>query len=104
MDKYISADKFRAMMYHRTFEEDNGLQRWDSGCWIRYKMFENALKQIEPADVQEVRNGRWLYLHLEPDDITGHTKGECSICGKLRIVDNYCPNCGSRMDLEGDTE
>lgn len=52
------------------------------------------------ADVMEVRHGRWLHLHLEPDDITGHTKGECSICGKLRIVDNYCPNCGSRMDLD----
>ena len=49
-------------------------------------------------DTQEVRHGRWLHLHLDPDNITGHTKGECSICGKIRTVDNYCPNCGAKMD------
>ncbi len=96
--KCIYADQLRAMMYHGAFEEDNGMQRWDSGLWIRYKMFENALEQIEPADVQEVRHGRWEHLSLEPFDITGHMHGECSICGKRRIVDNYCPNCGAKMD------
>ncbi len=49
--KYINANELRAMMYHGAFEEDSGLQRWDGGCWIRYKMFENALEQIEAADV-----------------------------------------------------
>ena len=58
----------------------------------------DVLDDFPAADVAEVRHGRWLHLHLDPDDITGHTKGECSICGKLRIVDNYCPNCGARMD------
>ena len=52
--KYIDANELRAMMYHGAFEEDSGLQRWDGGCWIRYKMFENALEQIEAADVVEV--------------------------------------------------
>ena len=52
--KYIDANELRAMMYHGAFEEDSDLQRWDGGCWIRYKMFENALEQIEPADVVEV--------------------------------------------------
>ena len=49
-------------------------------------------------DVVEIKRGWWKYLALEPDDITGHTHGECSICGKRRIVDNYCPNCGAKMD------
>lgn len=52
--KYIDANELRAMMYHGAFEEDSGLQRWDGGCWIRYKMFENALEQIGAADVVEV--------------------------------------------------
>ena len=56
----------------------------------------------EAEEFAPVRHGRWLHLHLDPDNITGHTKGECSICGKLRIVDNYCPNCGAKMD--GDEE
>lgn len=52
--KYIDVNELRAMMYHGAFEEDSGLQRWDGGCWIRYKMFENALEQIGAADVVEV--------------------------------------------------
>lgn len=52
--KYINADELRAMMFHGAFEEDSDLQRWDGGCWIRYRMFERALEQIEPADVVEV--------------------------------------------------
>lgn len=57
-----------------------------------------GIKQLPSAE----RHGRWLHLHLDPDNITGHTKGECSICGKLRIVDNYCPNCGAKMDGDED--
>lgn len=47
----IDADALRAQMYHEAFETDTDMQRWDSGCWIRYKMFENALDNaptIEP--------------------------------------------------------
>ncbi len=27
-------------MYHEAFETDSDMQKWDSGCWVRYKMFE----------------------------------------------------------------
>lgn len=60
--KYIDANELRAMMYHGAFEEDSGLQRWDGGCWIRYKMFENALEQIGAADVVEVSRVRQVLL------------------------------------------
>ena len=36
-------DKLEREMYHKAFETDTDLQRWDSGCWIRYKMFEIAV-------------------------------------------------------------
>lgn len=42
-----AVDKLRAIMYHKAFEEDSDMQKWDSGCWIRYKMFENALKEVQ---------------------------------------------------------
>lgn len=42
----IDADALREAMYHEAFETDSNLQKWDSGCWIRYKMFE---KHIEAA-------------------------------------------------------
>lgn len=39
--------------------------------------------------------GEWLHEQLIPDDITGHTYGECSNCGHIRIIDNFCPHCGA---------
>ena len=38
--RLIDADAMRAAMYHEAFETDSPLQKWDGGCWIRYKMFE----------------------------------------------------------------
>lgn len=44
----IDKDVFRKKMYNDAFETDSNLQKWDSGCWIRYKMFE---RNIESAHV-----------------------------------------------------
>lgn len=41
--RLIDAKALEDAMYHEAFEVDSDLQRWDSGNWIRYKMFENAI-------------------------------------------------------------
>ena len=49
--RLIDADALIERMYHDAFETDTDMQKWDSGCWIRYKMFENAIDEapsIEP--------------------------------------------------------
>ena len=51
-----------------------------------------AIKALE-----EQKKGKWLNQQLIPNNINGHTYGECSVCGKLRIIDNFCPNCGADM-------
>lgn len=51
---------------------------------------------LPAADVAPVRHGRWLYHTL----IDGHIHAECSECHKIRIIDNFCPNCGAKMDKE----
>lgn len=43
------------------------------------------------------RTGEWLHEELIPNTVEGHVHGECSACHAVRIVDNYCPNCGTRM-------
>lgn len=48
--RIIDADKLEADMYHNAFEVDTDLQRWDSGCWIRYKMFENVIEEQPTVD------------------------------------------------------
>ena len=40
--RLIDAEDLRRKMYRETFETDNPMMKWDSGCWIRYKMFEKA--------------------------------------------------------------
>ena len=44
--RLIDADALRRRMYHEAFETNTDLQRWDSGCWIRYKMFEKAIDEM----------------------------------------------------------
>ena len=49
-------DKLEREMYHKAFETDTDLQKWDSGCWIRYKMFEIALVDA-PTIIEEDKEG-----------------------------------------------
>jgi hypothetical protein len=51
-----------------------------------------------PSVTPQPKIGRWINGELIPNDITGHWYAECSECGKVRIVDNYCPNCGAKME------
>ena len=53
-----------------------------------------------PSVMPQPKTGKWLNGELIPNDITGHWYAECSECGKVRIVDNYCPNCGAKMQEE----
>ena len=52
----IDMDEFSRAMYHEAFEVDSAMQKWDSGCWIRYKMFERNIESahvIIPAERSE---------------------------------------------------
>lgn len=52
----IDIDKLSDAMYHEAFEMDSYWQKWDSGCWIRYKMFErlrDSVPVVIPAERSE---------------------------------------------------
>ena len=105
MPRYIDADALRERMYHEAFETDSKDQRWDSGCWIRYKMFERNIEAIPTADVVEVKRGTWI-------DDWEMGCSECSVCSDSYLWEdfkgvsewNFCPNCGAKMDKEGDND
>ena len=42
-------DEVSRSMYHQCFECDNDedMQKWDSGNWFRYKLFENVIEQLK---------------------------------------------------------
>ena len=50
MMRLIDADALGNRMYHESFEKDSDLQRWDGGCWIRYKLFEQVLRAAPTID------------------------------------------------------
>ena len=97
MDDYIEREdaiKLIFEQFHMYFEvpclpRDEAIQR--QVCEVRDK-----INEIQAADVAPVRHGRWLYHTL----IDGHIHAECSECHKIRIIDNFCPNCGAKMDKE----
>ena len=65
MSRLIDADALRAQMYHEAFETDTDMQRWDGGCWIRYKMFENAIDNAPTIEPQ-----RWIPVsEALPEDL-----------------------------------
>ena len=43
--RLVDIDKLSKKMYHDAFETDTELQKWESGCWIRYRLFEKNIDQ-----------------------------------------------------------
>ena len=97
--RLIDANALREHMYHEAFETDSDLQKWDSGCWIRYKMFENILSTEITIEAEPIKHGSWVGI----DDFP-HEDWECTNCGYIIYGDDdirdlhYCPNCGAKMD------
>ena len=99
----IDADALRQRMYHEAFEADTDMQRWDSGCWIRYKLFENCLDSMPAISNAVLRPvGKWIAV------TNGRGGHECGVChdyapsfqdGSERLS-NFCPNCGADMREE----
>ena len=56
--RLIDANKLEAMMYQEAFEIDSDMQKWDSGCWIRYKVFENCMNRLLPDTILEAEAER----------------------------------------------
>ena len=63
------------------------------------RIFENA----PTVDAVEVVHGRWIHKHF--DDVCGgwYNEWHCSVCGGRAYEKgfNYCPNCGAKMDGDG---
>lgn len=60
------------------------------------KKISRGIKDLQPADVAEVKHGKWL----------DHQNGrwiyvKCSMCETIHDTrTNFCPNCGAKMEVE----
>ena len=61
---------------------------------------EQAYKNgYEQGKRDAVKHGRWITTAYKP-----FVYSKCSLCGHRVTIDgesNYCPNCGARMDGDG---
>lgn len=102
MSDYISREAAIA-----DFEQQNQ----EDQVWTPQRV-KTLLMRITSANVEPVRHGRWECVY---DYYTGETDITCSHCKNTRTVngcfvstdgkscyfeDDYCPNCGAKMDLE----
>lgn len=93
MDDVISRNRLREAMYHEAFEVDSDMQKWDGGCWIRYRLFENVLNEL--PSVQE-RMAEAVKIFDDP--YTGRRFTTCSWCrDKISPKDKYCKHCGAKI-------
>lgn len=60
MQKLIDAYELEREMYRRCIDSDEeiekGRAKWDSGLWIRYKVFEDALDLVTRAALKGKRS------------------------------------------------
>lgn len=55
------------------------------------------------SDGTQQKTGQWLYGTYILED-SGHYYAECSECHCIRIIGNYCPNCGTKMNGSEESE
>lgn len=91
--KLLEMDIDNKMIY---FRKDDKLIAFDADVAI--ELISDSLDgKNEP-----VRHGHWInhFDDLFPED----SSVECSVCHEYEGImanDNYCPNCGAKMDEEG---
>ena len=108
IQKLIDAYELEREMYRRCIDTDieieKGRAKWDSGLWIRYKVFEDAITVASRVEAEPIKHGKWI----EPEDITCY---KCSVCKKYvtqeygltePIFWHYCPHCGALMINENE--
>lgn len=109
MPRYIESENALEFLQHK-YENMYGC---NPSFYAGYQFALENLKRIKSADVAPVVHAKWENCDWVEPDYHG--------CGTIRIpnagmkctncvhvfkkdllwVDNYCPNCGAKCDLEG---
>lgn len=99
MARYIDADELKESL--KVLKAEGNNEKYVQGLQDAIDCyFPQIIDDVPTADVEPVRHGRWIE---HPDDIFPlESTIECSVCGEQENVDihndNFCPNCGAKMD------
>ena len=68
----------------------------------------DAVKDAQEVNAVPVVRGEWILVGTNEHDYETSVEEKCSLCGRYvyrydtQPQDNYCPNCGARMEVEHD--
>ena len=63
--------------------------------------YVDKIKSIPAADVTPVRHGRWRWITYDANPKIGNW--HCTYCNRIPKSfqkEDFCPNCGAKMDKE----
>ena len=100
MPRYIDADALIEV-----YKQYLALLKEEGTTYVDISWEEEIMSDIETiskaptVDAESVRHGHWInhFDDLYPED----SSVECSVCHEYEGImanDNYCPNCGAKMD------
>ena len=98
---YIERDELIAKMQHPKIEINDGQ---DFANW-----YSHCIRTAPDADVAPP-HGEWILVGTNEHDYETSVEEKCSLCGRYvyrydtQPQDNYCPNCGAKMDKEAENE
>ena len=90
----VEVDKFNVRLHHIIIDNE-GVPEVKLQIGDRYFNL-----RTDPVDVREVVHGLWEVIEAS-DELY-----QCSACGEWQFIPEehfaYCPNCGAKMDGDGD--
>ena len=103
MAEYLSKETLQEKLNRKKAGPAN--KRYTDGWNDAILMIKSMIHSEKAADVAPVRHGLWEARAIPRSDPDGDwiaLEYHCSLCNRLEYrKENYCPNCGCKMDLEG---
>ena len=103
MAEYISREEVMSVIANMKVEHHYDAANLEDRYVVAHLLeVADKIKDLKAADVQPVKHGRWIW-NSSPEFGNPYGSYICSECeSKQAYRENFCPNCGARMD--GDTE
>lgn len=107
--RLIDADELRRKMYYQCIYTDEemkkGRAKWDSGLWIRYKVFEDTLAITPTVDAVDVVRCKDCFYCRKYNEIWQLPKRDVLLCirlyggdGEEVSAEDYCSFAERRED------